>query len=86
MSKGIVILTLYDTPLSLKRHYRHFTVNAIWSLKSLDNVVISDEEIIEDAHFGPLFSSLQPQFHYRPISMDNGKVCKYFCIILCTET
>jgi Leucine-rich repeat (LRR) protein len=27
------ILTLYDTPLSLKKNYRHHVVNSIWSLK-----------------------------------------------------
>jgi len=27
------ILTLHDTPLSLKKNYRHHVVNSIWSLK-----------------------------------------------------
>ena len=29
----LMALTLYDTPLSLKRNYRHHVVNSIWSLK-----------------------------------------------------
>jgi hypothetical protein len=27
------ILTLYDSPLSLKKNYRHHVVNSIWTLK-----------------------------------------------------
>jgi hypothetical protein len=27
------IVTLYDTPLSLKKNYRHHVVNSLWSLK-----------------------------------------------------
>uniref|UniRef100_A0A671Q189 Leucine-rich repeats and IQ motif containing 3 n=1 Tax=Sinocyclocheilus anshuiensis TaxID=1608454 RepID=A0A671Q189_9TELE len=44
---NLTALTLYDTPLSLKKSYRHCLVNSIWSLKALDNFVISDEEIIQ---------------------------------------
>ncbi len=29
----VEVLTLYDTPLSLKKNYRHHVVNSIWSLK-----------------------------------------------------
>ena len=61
-SPSIVALTLYDTPLSLKRNYRHHVVNSIWSLKALDNFVVSDEEIIEDANFGGRFTALNPEF------------------------
>jgi hypothetical protein len=42
---------------------RHHTVNSVWTLKALDNHVISDEEIIEDTvfrgHFLPLSSCLR---------------------------
>lgn len=62
-SPTISILTLYDTPLSLKPNYRHHLVNSLWSLKSLDNYVISDEEIIEDSSFGGRFGPLQPSFY-----------------------
>lgn len=62
-SPSISILTFYDTPLSLKPNYRHHLVNSVWSLKSLDNYVISDEEIIEDSSFGGHFGSLQPFFY-----------------------
>lgn len=65
-SPSISILTLYDTPLSLKPNYRHHLVNSLWSLKSLDNVVISDEEIIEDSSFGGSFAPLQPRFFIKP--------------------
>ena len=57
---NLTILTMYDTPLSLKRNYRHHAVNSIWTLKALDNYVISDEEIIEDAEFKGRFSTLHP--------------------------
>jgi len=64
-SPSISILTLYDTPLSLRPNYRHHVVNSLWSLKSLDNYVISDEEIIEDSSFGGRFAPLQPSFYVR---------------------
>ncbi|KAL4218950.1 leucine-rich repeat and IQ domain-containing protein 3 [Mactra antiquata] len=59
---NLIALTMYDTPLSLKRNYRHHVVNSIWTLKALDNYAVSDEEIIEDAMFGGLFSSKHPDF------------------------
>ncbi|CAD5121284.1 DgyrCDS9815 [Dimorphilus gyrociliatus] len=59
---SITILTLYDTPLSLKRNYRHHVVNSLWSLKALDHHVISDEEIIEDAKFGGRFAMFSNNF------------------------
>ena len=62
-SPSVSILTLYDTPMSLKPNYRHHLVNSLWSLKSLDNYVISDEEIIEDSSFGGRFAPLQPKFY-----------------------
>ncbi|KAL8596772.1 hypothetical protein ACOMHN_053868 [Nucella lapillus] len=58
----LAILTLYDTPLYLKKNYRHHVVNSIWTLKALDHHVISDEEIIEDAFFGGGFCALSPSF------------------------
>lgn len=64
-SPSISILTLYDTPLSLRPNYRHHVVNSLWSLKSLDNYVISDEEIIEDSSFGGRFAPLQPSFYVK---------------------
>lgn len=30
---GLEVLTLYDTPLSLKKNYRHHVVNSVWTLK-----------------------------------------------------
>ena len=51
------MLTLYDTPLCLKRNYRHHAVNTVWTMKALDHFVVSDEEIIEDADFGGRFST-----------------------------
>lgn len=65
-SSSVSILTLYDTPLSLRPNYRHHLVNSLWSLKSLDNYVISDEEIIEDSSFGGRYASLQPSFYIKP--------------------
>ena len=59
---NLIGLTMYDTPLGLKRNYRHHVVNSIWSLKALDHYVISDEEIIEDAVFGGQFVTLNGNF------------------------
>ncbi|XP_069594377.1 leucine-rich repeat and IQ domain-containing protein 3 [Ranitomeya imitator] len=56
-------LTLYDTPLSLQKGYRHIVVNSIWSLKALDNFVVSDEEIIEDWKLGGRFKALNPELY-----------------------
>ncbi|XP_059143516.1 uncharacterized protein LOC131930870 [Physella acuta] len=61
-SPCLSILTLYDTPLSLKKNYRHHVVNSILTLKALDKHVISDEEIIEDAVFSSRFKMLSPPF------------------------
>ncbi len=38
------VLTMYDTPISLERFYRHRAVNAIRTLLILDRHVIADEE------------------------------------------
>lgn len=51
-------LTMYNTPVSLKKNYRHHVVNSILSLKALDRFVISDEEIIEDAEFHDKFTAM----------------------------
>lgn len=59
---NLLALTLHDTPLSLKKNYRHHVANSIWTLKALDHYVISDEEIIEDAMFGGEFGTLNPAF------------------------
>ena len=59
---SLEILTLYDTPLSLKNNYRHHTVNSIQSLKALDDYVISDEEIIEEARLDNMFSAKSAPF------------------------
>lgn len=59
----LTALTLNDTPLSLKRNYRHHVVNSIWALKALDNFVISDEEIIEDAEFAGGFVTMHPALY-----------------------
>ncbi|XP_074661836.1 uncharacterized protein LOC141914513 [Tubulanus polymorphus] len=62
-TRRLSLLTLHDTPLSLKKNYRHHVVNSIWSLKALDNFVISDEEIIEESAFGGRFSTMHPAFY-----------------------
>ncbi|XP_041481364.1 leucine-rich repeat and IQ domain-containing protein 3-like [Lytechinus variegatus] len=64
---NLQVMTLYDTPISLKMTYRHHVVNSVWSLKALDNHVISDEEIIEDAFFGDHFSMLNSSFYINMI-------------------
>ena len=62
---SLLSLTLYDTPMSLKKTYRHCAVNAIWTLKALDQFVVSDEEIIEDADFPLKCKPMQPHLHFR---------------------
>lgn len=74
----LMALTLYDTPLSLKRNYRHHVVNSIWSLKALDQHVISDEEIIEDAVFGGRFGTLHPAFRIE-LCPPAPEVCYNVC-------
>jgi len=69
----LTILTLYDTPLSLKNNYRHCVVNAIWSLRCLDNCVVSDEEIIEDANFLPQYKPMQPHFCFKSCYLKKNK-------------
>ena len=61
-SPSVLILTLYDTPLSLKKNYRHHVVNGIWSLKALDYFVISDEEVIEDSSMSDPFAARTKNF------------------------
>ncbi|KAK7136065.1 hypothetical protein R3I94_014653 [Phoxinus phoxinus] len=59
---NLTALTLYDTPLSLKKNYRHCLVNNIWSLKALDNFVISDEEIIQNWSLPLHFKAMKQHF------------------------
>ncbi|XP_071948102.1 uncharacterized protein [Antedon mediterranea] len=66
-AQKLELLTLYDTPISLKKSYRHHVVNSIWSLRALDYHVISDEEIIEDAIFGGNFQTMHVNFKYNPM-------------------
>ncbi|PIK37453.1 hypothetical protein BSL78_25709 [Apostichopus japonicus] len=74
-SPNLQILTLFDTPISLKKSYRHHVVNSsdlrlpmkYFTLKALDFHVISDEEIIEDAEFGSHFSAMHNFFQYNPL-------------------
>ncbi|XP_001340019.5 leucine-rich repeat and IQ domain-containing protein 3 isoform X1 [Danio rerio] len=61
----LTALTLYDTPVSLKGNYRHRLVNNIWSLKALDNFVISDEEIIENMCLPFRFKAKKQHFCVR---------------------
>ncbi|GCB76352.1 hypothetical protein scyTo_0020464, partial [Scyliorhinus torazame] len=59
---NLVVLTLFDTPVSLAPKYRHNIVNKLWSLKALDNFVIADEEIIEDWPKSDEFKALSLYF------------------------
>ncbi|XP_067892428.1 leucine-rich repeat and IQ domain-containing protein 3-like isoform X2 [Heterodontus francisci] len=59
---SLVVLTLFDTPVSLVPKYRHHIVNSIWSLKALDNFVIADAEVIEDWPKSDQFKALSPHF------------------------
>lgn len=59
---NLTALTLYDTPLSLKKSYRHCLINSIWSLKALDNFIISDEEIIQNWSLPIRFKAMNQHF------------------------
>eukprot|EP00039_Didymoeca_costata_P008516 m.112961 g.112961 ORF g.112961 m.112961 type:complete len:928 (-) comp14115_c0_seq2:39-2822(-) len=51
------VLTLYDTPISVSRTYRHHVTNLILSLQGLDGHVIADSEVIEGARFPGRFAA-----------------------------
>ncbi|XP_042190990.1 leucine-rich repeat and IQ domain-containing protein 3 isoform X2 [Callorhinchus milii] len=72
---NLIALTMFDTPLSLKRKYRHYVVNNIISLKALDNFVIADEEIIEDWPRNNTFQALTPRFF---VNLSRTKKCSTF--------
>uniref|UniRef100_K7FBR9 Leucine rich repeats and IQ motif containing 3 n=1 Tax=Pelodiscus sinensis TaxID=13735 RepID=K7FBR9_PELSI len=57
---NLIGLTLFDTPLSLRKAYRHIVVNSIFSLKALDYYVISDEEIVENWKLPAKYKSFSP--------------------------
>uniref|UniRef100_UPI00398E79C8 leucine-rich repeat and IQ domain-containing protein 3-like isoform X3 n=1 Tax=Pristiophorus japonicus TaxID=55135 RepID=UPI00398E79C8 len=59
---SLIVLTLFDTPVSLVPKYRHNLVNNIWTLKVLDNFVIADEEVIEYWPKSNQFKALSPDF------------------------
>lgn len=44
---NLIGFTLFDTPMSFKIAYRNTVANRIFSLKTLDDYIIADEEIVE---------------------------------------
>ncbi|XP_063283294.1 leucine-rich repeat and IQ domain-containing protein 3 [Pelobates fuscus] len=72
---NLTALTLYDTPLSLRKSYRHIVVNSIWSLKALDNYVVSDEEIIEDWSLQYRFRSQNPHLCINMLPAPCTDIC-----------
>ncbi|KAF4072731.1 hypothetical protein AMELA_G00266360 [Ameiurus melas] len=70
-------LTLYETPLSQMRNYRHCVINSIFSLKALDHHVISDEEIIENWQLPHRFKAMTPNLSinlYSSANMDSDEL------------
>ncbi|CAF1015372.1 unnamed protein product [Adineta steineri] len=59
---NLEVLTLYDTPISLKKNYRHHVVNSVWTLKALDSHVVADDEIIEKTRFPEPYTSQSNSF------------------------
>lgn len=51
----LTILTCFNNPVEYHPAYRHVCVNSIINLKLLDFYIISDEELIENANFGPKY-------------------------------
>lgn len=85
---NLTALTLYDTPLSLKKNYRHCLVNNIWSLKALDNFVISDEEIIQNWSLPLHFKAMNQHFSVSLYPSTKSVSAHYFllcllCLLLC---
>lgn len=85
---NLTALTLYDTPLSLKKNYRHCLVNNIWSLKALDNFVISDEEIIQNWSLPFQFKAMKQHFCvnlYPSTKPVGAHYCLFslLCLLLC---
>ena len=76
---SLTVLTLFDTPLSLGRNYRHNVVNSIWSLKALDHFVVSDDEILEGAQFGSPFCALHPAFAVDLCTPSEVYICVCIC-------
>lgn len=82
--QSLIGLTLYDTPLSLRESYRHCIINSIWSLKALDNYVVSDEEIIEDWSLPQKFKAQTPNLFVDlcPVTKMVGIYFPHDCIYL----
>jgi hypothetical protein len=75
------ILTLYDSPISMKENYRHHAVNSILTLKALDKHVVSDEEIIEEASFtNGKFCAMSEWFRIN-LSIQKSKVNTVFIFL-----
>jgi hypothetical protein len=55
---SVIHITLFSNPVCVTPGYRHYLVNSVPSLLSLDTHVITDEERIEDASFGYRFRAL----------------------------
>ncbi|XP_075471927.1 LOW QUALITY PROTEIN: leucine-rich repeat and IQ domain-containing protein 3 [Ascaphus truei] len=72
---NLIGLTLFDTPLSLHKHYRHMLVNSIWSLKALDDYVISDEEMIEYWSLPHKFKARNPHLYLNMLPVLRKEIC-----------
>jgi hypothetical protein len=58
----LMLLTLYNNPVEHHPAYRHVLTNKCSRLKLLDFHIVSDEELIEDADFGPRFGAFGVNF------------------------
>ncbi|KAK3540535.1 hypothetical protein QTP70_034089 [Hemibagrus guttatus] len=85
VSPSLSALTLYETPLSRTRNYRHCVINSIFSLKALDHHIISDEEIIENWKLPLRFKAMAPNLSINLYSTANTlSVCViYLCSSVC---
>lgn len=55
--KQLKIMTLYGNAVEFHPSYRHLLVNTLPSLILLDFYVVSDQELIEGAQFGPIYGT-----------------------------
>ena len=55
------VLTVHTTPIAKYHNYRLVLANAVPSLRAIDSYVVTDEELIEGADFGPEYRSCGPR-------------------------
>ena len=58
---SVIALTLYNNPLALHQYYRQFAANLMQSCQLVDNNIVVDEELVENACFPEEYASCNPR-------------------------